>query len=75
MKYTFEFVYEDGSTIMAKHIENVTVQASDGSREITGQEILKAKFPINSVLHLRGSEENHTVFYKNLRAIQITLEK
>lgn len=75
MKYTFEFVYEDGSTIMAKHIENVTVRDSDGSREITGQEILKAKFPISSVLYLRGSEENHTVFYKNLRAIQITLEK
>lgn len=31
MKYTFEFVYEDGSKIMAKHIESVTVQTGSPS--------------------------------------------
>lgn len=69
--FDFRFIYLNDACYGAEKIIKITIQTSDGLKDISGDDILTANIPLQT-MYLHGNSKSYTVLGDNLMAIEIT---
>lgn len=69
--FDFRFIYLNDSAYNASDITKITIQTSEGLKDISGDEILTANIPLQT-MYLHSDSGNYTVLGDNLMAIEVT---
>ncbi|WP_297642801.1 hypothetical protein [uncultured Bacteroides sp.] len=69
--FDFRFIYLNDNAYGVSDITKITIQEADGLKDISGDDILTANIPLQT-MYLHSDNGNYTVLGDNLMAIEIT---
>ena len=69
--FDFRFIYLNDNAYGVSNITKITIQTADGLKDISGDDILAANIPLQT-MYLHSDSGNYTVLGDNLMAIEVT---
>ena len=69
--FDFRFNYSENDIYPVFNVDKVSFQSENGWEEVSGEDIMSAFIPLDTIIHLYNSDGKYIVSCENVRSLEI----